>query len=78
MTRQLLFAIILAGTGAFLNSPAVAASDLRCENRFANCVGRCANFTGGAGDYRGHQNKCMVSCDRRVTQCLSMAYIRRW
>ena len=70
MTRHLFFAITLIGTGALLNSPAKATTDFQCEDRAANCVGRCANFTGGGGDFRGHQNKCMVSCDWHVTRCL--------
>ena len=59
MTRHLFFAIALAGTAVLLNAPAEATSALQCENRAANCIGRCANYTGGAGDFRGHQNKCM-------------------
>jgi hypothetical protein len=43
---------------------------LRCEDRAANCVGGCANYTGGAGDLGGHQNKCIRVCDRRVIKCL--------
>jgi hypothetical protein len=77
MTRHLLLAIALIGTGVLLISPAEAATAARCEDRAANCVGSCANFTGGAGDFRGHQNKCMVRCDRRVNRCLVNAYIRR-
>ena len=76
MTRQLFFAITLIGTGVLLASPAEAANAFQCEDQAANCVGRCANFTGGAGDYRGHQNKCMVHCDRRVTRCLINANLR--
>ena len=75
MTRHLLYAITLIGTGVLLNSSAEA-MNYRCEDRAANCVGRCANFTGGGGD-RGHQNKCMVSCDRQVTTCLIRAD-ERW
>ena len=55
MTRQLFLAIALVGTGVFLNASAEATT-LRCEDRAANCVGRCANYTGGAGDFRGLQN----------------------
>jgi len=76
MTRHLLYAITLIGTGVLLNS-SVEAMNYRCEDRAANCVGRCANFTTGGGDFRGHQNKCMVSCDRQVTTCLIRAD-ERW
>ena len=76
MTRHLFFAITLIGTGVLFNSAAEADS-FRCEDRAANCVGRCASFTGGAGDVGGHQNKCMVSCDRQVTTCLIRAD-ERW
>ena len=70
MTRQLFFAITLIGTGILLNAQAEAVTASRCEDRAANCVGRCANFTGGAGDLGGHQNKCMRHCDQQVTKCL--------
>jgi hypothetical protein len=73
MTRHLFFAITLIGTGVLLNLPAEATTAFRCEDRAANCVGRCANFTGGGGDFRGHQNKCMHRCDRQVTSCLIRA-----
>ncbi len=69
MTRHFFFAITLIGAGMLLTAQAEAATGAQCEDRAANCVGRCANVTGGAGDFRGHQNKCMVSCDRHVTQC---------
>ena len=71
MTPRFFFAISLIGTGVLFYSPA-GANGLQCENRAANCVGRCANPGGGAGD-----NKCMVSCDRRVTTCLIRAD-ERW
>jgi len=73
MTRHIFFAIALAGTAVLLNSSAEATSALQCEDRASNCVGRCANYTGGAGDFRGHQNKCMLTCDRRVISCLVRA-----
>ena len=77
MTRQLFFAITLTGIGIFLNSPAEAVKDaLRCEDRAANCVGRCANPGGGT-----NSNKCMWYCDRQVNACLIRAYdaaARRW
>ncbi len=75
MARHLFFAITLIGTGMLLNSTAEAVTDARCEDQAANCVGRCANPTGGA-----NQNKCMRSCDRLVTRCLIRAHdtARRW
>ncbi len=73
MTRHLFLAIALAGTGVLLNASAEATNAYRCEDRAANCVGRCTNYTGGAGDYRGHQNKCMLTCDRRVISCMARA-----
>jgi hypothetical protein len=69
MTRHLFLAITLIGTGVLLNSPA-AAIPRQCDDRFANCFGRCADRTGGAGDWAGHQNKCLLSCDRRLTSCM--------
>ena len=77
MTRHLFFAITLIGTGMLFIPPAEAVIAPRCVDQAANCVGRCANFTGGGGDFRGHQNKCMVSCDRQVTTCLIRAD-ERW
>ena len=69
MARQLFFAITLMGIGVFLNSTAQAVPDAaQCEDRAANCVGRCANPGGGTND-----NKCMWSCDRRVIACLIRA-----
>ena len=65
MTPRLFFATTLIGTGMLLCSPAGATTDYQCEDRAANCVGRCANPGGGA-----NQNKCMWYCDRRVTSCL--------
>jgi hypothetical protein len=66
MARHFFFAIALIGTGILLNSPVRAVTDAaQCEDRAANCVGRCANPGGGTND-----NKCMRSCDRRVTSCL--------
>jgi len=77
MARQLFLAITLMGMAVLLYSPAQAAIDApRCEDNAANCVGRCANP--GAGT---HENRCMLSCDRRVTRCLVRAYNavpRRW
>lgn len=78
MARNFLFAITLMGVvGVFLNAPTEAAMDAaRCENRAANCVGRCVNPGGGTND-----NKCMRYCDRHVTRCLIRAHdadLRRW
>jgi hypothetical protein len=69
MTRHLFFAIALIGTGALFNSPAEAATAWLCEDRAANCIGRCANPAGGA-----NQNKCMSYCGRQVTRCLIRAH----
>jgi hypothetical protein len=67
MARHLFFAITLIGIGVLLNSPAEAVTDaVRCEDQAANCVGRCANPSGGA-------NKCIRDCDRRVTRCMIRA-----
>jgi hypothetical protein len=66
MARHFFFAIALIGTGVLFNSAAGAVTDAaQCEDRAANCVGRCANPGGGTND-----NKCMRSCDRQVTRCL--------
>ena len=77
MARQLFLAVILMVMAVLLYSPAQAAMDAaRCEDNAANCVGRCANP--GAGT---HDNRCMLSCDRRVAKCLARAYSaipRRW
>jgi hypothetical protein len=69
MTRHLLFATILIGAGLLLNLPAEAASGMRCEDRAANCVGRCVNPNGGT-----NMNKCMRTCDRHVISCLTRAH----
>jgi hypothetical protein len=73
MARHLFFAITLIGTGVLLNSQAEAVTAARCEDQNANCIGRCANPTGGA-------DQCVLYCDRRVTGCLIRAYdaARRW
>jgi hypothetical protein len=77
MARHLFFAITLIGTAALLNSPAEAVTAARCEDQAANCVGRCANPTGGA-----NQNKCMRYCDRQVISCMTRVTqygaARRW
>ena len=77
MARHLFLAITLIGLGVFPNSPVAAATDaMQCEDRAANCVGRCANPGGGTND-----NKCMSRCDKRVIKCLVRAhnaYPRLW
>jgi hypothetical protein len=75
MARHLFFAITLIGiTGALLNSPAEAVTATRCEDQNANCVGRCANPTGGV-----YRNKCMLYCERQVNRCLIRDDVaRRW
>ena len=75
MTRQLFFAITLIGTGVLLNSPA-GAQQWQCEDKFANCLGRCTDKAGGAGDWMGHQSKCS-RCDWQVIKCYRNANMRR-
>ena len=48
MTRQLLFAITLIGTATLLSATAEAVTALQCEDRNTNCMGGCADRTGGA------------------------------
>ena len=69
MARHLFFAITIIGTGVFLNSPAQAVTTARCGDQAANCIGRCANPSGGA-----NQSPCMNSCDRQSTSCMVHAY----
>jgi len=73
MTRQLFFAITLIGTAMLLNSGAEAATALQCEDKTANCLGRCPDRTAGAGDLGGRQSKCLASCDRQLTRCIIRA-----
>jgi hypothetical protein len=73
MTRHLFFAIAVLGTGVLVNSPADAVTPLQCEERNANCLGTCRDVTGGAGDWRGHQNKCVRSCIGRLTRCYTIS-----
>jgi hypothetical protein len=75
MTRHLFFAIALMCTGVLLNSP-VEAGAMQCEDRAANCVGRCSDMTGGAGDWGGRQNRCLPSCDRKLIRCMRNAAYR--
>ena len=74
MTRHLVFAITLIAAGLFLNAPG-AAQQWRCEDRGANCLGRCTDKAGGAGDWGGRQSQCL-RCDRRLIKCVSNATIR--
>jgi hypothetical protein len=77
MSRHLFFAITLMGIGGLFSSPVRAVLDApRCENNAANCVGRCANPSGGT-----FVNRCMSACDRQVNKCLVRAHdapLRRW
>ncbi len=75
MAWHLFFAMTLIGTGVLLNSRAEAVTAARCQDQAANCIGRCANRSGGA-----NQNPCMSYCDRQVTSCLIRAddAVRRW
>jgi hypothetical protein len=75
MTRHLFFAITLLGTGGLLTSPAEA-QEWQCEDNFSNCLGRCSDRPGGAGDWHGHQNKCSTYCDRQVIRCTVRAAAR--
>jgi hypothetical protein len=76
MTRQLFFAIILIGTGALLNAPA-GAQQWQCEDRAANCFGRCPDKVGGVGDWMGRQSKCL-RCDWQLIKCVRNANMRRY
>ena len=58
MTQHLFFAITLIGNGVLLSLPAEAVTAARCEDRASNCIGRCANPTGGTNN-----NKCMRAGD---------------
>jgi hypothetical protein len=69
MARHLFFAIALLGTGALLNTPAEAMTAALCRNQSANCIGRCANPSGGA-----NQSPCMSYCERQETSCIIRAY----
>jgi hypothetical protein len=70
MARHLFFAVTIICTGLLLYSPAQAVTDeANCENNAANCVGRCANPGGAAGD-----NRCIDRCTRQVNGCLIRAH----
>ena len=75
MTRHLFLAIALIGTGVLHNSPS-AAQHLRCEDRAANCIGRCTDRLAGISDW-GRMNKCW-RCDRQVVRCMIDANLRRY
>jgi hypothetical protein len=75
MPRHLLFAIALIGTGGLLNSPAEA-QEWQCEDNASNCMGRCSDRPGGAGDWNGRENKCMNICERRLIRCIVRAAAR--
>ena len=77
MTRHLFLATGLIATAVLLNSPSAIASIQQCEDRHVSCLGRCADWTGGAGDLVGRQNKCLPLCDRRLTQCFVRDAMRR-
>jgi hypothetical protein len=69
MARHLFLAITLIGIAGLLNSPGQAMTQAaRCN--------LCANPYGGAYP----PNKCLSSCDQRVTACLLRAHdaARRW
>lgn len=74
MTRHLILTIAVIGTGLLLSSPAEAVTAMECEERNANCLGRCHDRTGGAGDWRGHQNMCVSRCVRRLMRCYPITY----
>ena len=74
MARHLFLAITLIGVAGLLNSPAQALWPLRCDDLAASCT-LCPNPYGGAFP----SNKCVTSCDRRVTACMVRAHqARRW
>lgn len=74
MTRHLVLAISLISIGLLLSSPGEA-QQWRCEDQAANCLGRCADRAGGAGDWGGRQSKCL-RCDWRLIKCVRNATIR--
>jgi len=71
MIRKLFFAITLLGTGVLLNSPSGMANQRQCQDRNVNCMARCEDPTGGAGDLGGHQNKCLQYCSRQLDRCMT-------
>ena len=78
MTRHCFVALVLVGSGVLLTSSAATASIQQCEDRHVLCLGRCADMSGGAGDWAGRQNLCLPACDRRLQRCLVRnAFTRR-
>ena len=75
MTRRLFLAIALIGIGVLHNSPSDA-QHWRCEDRAANCIGRCTDRLAGISDW-GRLNKCW-RCDRQVAKCMIDANLRRY
>ena len=75
MARHLFLAITLMGVAGLFNSPVQAMVPVRCDDQAARC-NLCANPYGGAYP----SNKCLASCDRKVTACLVRANdaARRW
>ena len=78
MTRSLLLATAVIGFALIANSAAEAVTQMQCEERAANCNGGCRDRTGGAGDYRGHPNRCTNACIRRVTACYLISRPLSW
>ena len=74
MTRNVL-AIALLGAGMLLGSPAEA-QNWRCEDRAANCIGRCTDRAAGTSDW-GRLNKCW-RCDRQLVSCMINANLRQY
>ena len=70
MKQQLFFAITILGTGVLLNSPSTA-NQRQCQERGINCMAKCDDPTGGAGDLGGHQNKCLQYCSRQLDRCMT-------
>jgi len=77
MTRHLFLAISFSIIAGLSGSLPATASMQRCEDRHVNCLGTCRDWTGGAGDYFGRQNKCLLTCDRRLSQCFVRDSLRR-
>ncbi|HMM91761.1 hypothetical protein [Bradyrhizobium sp.] len=74
MARNVFFAIALIGAGVLLNSPSHA-QHWQCEDRAANCIGRCTDRLAGISDW-GRQSKC-YRCDRQVIKCMVSSNLRR-
>src|SRR6185436_15155697 len=62
-------------TALLLNSPGEA-QVWSCEDKNANCFGRGTDKSGGAGDWLGHQSKCL-RCDWQLIKCVRNANMRR-